>query len=215
MRMKCLRHSEAGSVAEYKRKGYNEEQVELERMTSEEITAWVRGWSESGGPDRLGMEVRFDEGVGDAGAPDAKSINEIADSTYNRFFKDKQLKTENSTSFFWSGKSNGIGGMDIAANIAKKNGGATLEMVLEREGIILPEFNILDSTAVEIWQNASAVYAKQVSGHVRAIVGSNVNPKGVWLTIELPALKNNPNVTKITLIDQKHMLKKLFLRGEY
>ena len=34
-------------------------------MTPEEITAWVRGWSESGGPDRLGMEMRFDEGVGD------------------------------------------------------------------------------------------------------------------------------------------------------
>ena len=50
----------AESVAEYKRKGYNEEQVELGRMTPEEITAWARGWSESGGPDRLGMEVRFD-----------------------------------------------------------------------------------------------------------------------------------------------------------
>ena len=80
-----MRHSGAESLAEYKRQGYNEEQVELGRMTPEEITAWVRGWSESGGPEQLGMEVRFDEGVGDETTFDVKKDMEI---------KSKQISLE-------------------------------------------------------------------------------------------------------------------------
>jgi hypothetical protein len=31
--------------------------------------------------------------------------------------------------------------------------------------------------------------------------GENLRPGSTWERIELPALKNNPNVTKITVID--------------
>ena len=111
------------------------------------------------------------------------------------------LKTKPDTAFFWSGNTNGIGGMDVAANIAKKNGGVTLEMVLDRQNIRMPEFNLNDSNSVEIWQKSSADYAKQATGVVRAVIGNSINPKGVWNSIELPELKRNQNVTKIIIID--------------
>jgi hypothetical protein len=91
--------------------------------------------------------------------------------------------------------------MDIAAKIAKQNGGVTLETILENQGIVLPEFDIFNPTSVEAWQNASAIYARQASGEVRAIIGSNVRSDGIWQTIELPALKANFNVTRIIIID--------------
>jgi hypothetical protein len=53
--------------------------------------------------------------------------------------------------------------MDIAAKIAKQNGGVTLETILENQGIVLPEFDIFNPTSVEAWQNASAIYARQLS----------------------------------------------------
>ena len=123
-----------------------------------------------------------------------------------KYFDDVHLKTESNKSYFWSGKSNGVGGPENAAKIAGKNGGVTLETTLESQGIKMPEFNINDPAAVKAWQSASTTYASQVSGEVRAIVGSNVNPKGIWNTFELPALKANPNVTKIILIDPETLV---------
>ena len=58
----------------------------------------------------------------------------------------------------------------------------------------------------KIWEDVSAEYAKQVSGEVRAVVGKTVNPDGVWLTVELPALKANRNVSKITTIDPETLV---------
>ena len=77
-----------GSVAEYRRKGYNEEQVELGRMTPEEIGAWIRGWSESGGPQRLGMEVRFDT---DGGVTDAPNVSRGEKSLQKTFFNELEI----------------------------------------------------------------------------------------------------------------------------
>ena len=119
----------------------------------------------------------------------------------SKYFEDTQLKTEPNISFFWSGKSNGIGGPEVAAQIAKSHGGVTLESTLESQSITMPEWDFSDSDAIREWRYASATYAKQVSGEVRAIIGSDINPKGVWTTIELPILKANPKVTKIITID--------------
>lgn len=123
-----------------------------------------------------------------------------------KYFDDVQLKTEPNKAYFWSGKSNGVGGADTATSIAKKNGGVTLETTLESQGIKIPEFNINDPAAVEAWQRASTTYASQASGGVRSIVGSSINPNGIWNTFELPALMANPNVTKIILIDPKTLV---------
>lgn len=57
-----------------------------------------------------------------------------------------------------------------------------------------------------LWGNqevCTGAYAEQVSGEIRAVIGSELRPGNIWENIELPRLKNNPNVTKITTIDPK------------
>ena len=44
-------------------------------------------------------------------------------------------------------------------------------------------------------------HAEQVSGEVRAIVGTELRSGNIWENIELPRLIENLNVTKITIID--------------
>ena len=51
------------------------------------------------------------------------------------------------------------------------------------------------------WDMASAAYAEQVSGEVRAVVGTELRPGNIWNNIELPRLIENPNVTKIKIVD--------------
>ena len=53
------------------------------------------------------------------------------------------------------------------------------------------------------------VYAEQVSGEIRAVVGSELRPGNIWENIELPRLKANPNVTKVTTIDPKTGVEKI------
>lgn len=45
------------------------------------------------------------------------------------------------------------------------------------------------------------MYAENVHGEVHAVIGSNLRPGNVWETVELPRLIENPNVTKIVIID--------------
>lgn len=46
-----------------------------------------------------------------------------------------------------------------------------------------------------VWDDASAAYARQASGEVRALIGTSMRQNSVWQTIELRALMDNPNVT--------------------
>ena len=116
-----------------------------------------------------------------------------------KYFDDIQLKTEPNKSYFWSGL--GETGASTAANIAGKNGGVTLETTIEVQGVKMPKWDFNNPSAVETWKNASSAYARQASGEVRAVIGSSVKPDSIWNTIELPALKANPNVTKIITVD--------------
>ncbi len=86
---------------------------------------------------------------------------------------DTLFKTAPGTAFFWSGRTKDKGGADIALAIAKKNGGITLEGLIAERGLKMPEWNSNDSSTIRPWQEASAAYAKQVSGLVRAVVGND------------------------------------------
>jgi len=107
------------------------------------------------------------------------------------------LKTNANTAFFWSGRTNGIGGEVRALEIAKSKGGTTLEGLLDDKGIKMPAW----TDNPEIWADVSAEYANQVSGEVRAVVGKELRPDNIWENVELPRLKTNTNVIKITIID--------------
>ena len=120
-----------------------------------------------------------------------------------------RLKTDPDTAFFWSGRTDGIGGMDVAKKIAKNKGGVTLESTIDDTNIVMPEWDFNTPSSVTAWEEASNVYAAQVSGEIRAVVGSELRPGNIWENIELPRLKANPNVTKITTIDPKTGVEKI------
>ena len=120
-----------------------------------------------------------------------------------------RLKTDPDTAFFWSGRTDGIGGMDVAKKIAKNKGGVTLESTIDDTNIVMPEWDFNTPSSVTAWEEASNVYAEQVSGEIRAVVGSELRPGNIWENIELPRLKANPNVTKITTIDPKTGIEKI------
>jgi hypothetical protein len=108
-----------------------------------------------------------------------------------------QLATQPNTAFFWSGRTNNVGGQTVALEIARARGGTTLEGIIEDKNIWMPEWK--DDQVP--WELVSAAYAQQVSGEVRAVIGAQLRPGNIWETVELPRLMANPNVTKITTID--------------
>ena len=111
------------------------------------------------------------------------------------------LKTNPNEAFFWSGRTNGIGGKEKALEIAQSKGGVTLEGLLDSKGVQMPLWSPDDVNAIQAWDDVSAKYAEQVSGEIRAIIGQQLRQGNVWENIELPRLKSNINVTKITKVD--------------
>ena len=67
----------------------------------------------------------------------------------------------------------------------------------------MPIWDEDDIASIEAWELASAAYADQVSGTVRAVVGKDLRKGNVWENIELPNLKGNINVDRIITIDPK------------
>ena len=114
-----------------------------------------------------------------------------------------QLRTEPDTAFFWSGRTEGVGGAEVAADIAKGKGGVTLETTIDAKDITMPEWDFNNPSSMDAWDMASAAYAEQVSGEVRAVVGTKLRSDNTWENVELPRLMGNSNVTKITIIDPK------------
>ncbi|WP_448903590.1 hypothetical protein [Eubacterium sp.] len=126
-----------------------------------------------------------------------------------------KLKTEPNTAFFWSGRTDGIGGAENAANIAKSRGGVTLESIIEKQNIVMPEWDFNNPSTMEAWNLVSGAYAEQVSGEIRAVIGSELRPGNIWENVELPRLKNNHNVTKITTIDPKTGVENVIFWRQY
>lgn len=95
--------------------------------------------------------------------------------------------------------------MNMALEIAQSKNGNTLEGLLAKYNIEMPVWQIDNLESIKIWDDVSAVYATQVSGEVRAVLGEKLRPDNVWERIELPRLKQNPNVTKISIINPETM----------
>ncbi|NUT05376.1 MAG: hypothetical protein HOV76_18035, partial [Hamadaea sp.] len=118
--------------------------------------------------------------------------------------------TERSTAFFWSGrtwvgpgKDDYKSAGDFSDEIAREMGGTTLEMLMDKRGIVPAAWDPDNKIVEDAWKDVSAAYARAASGEVRVILGTELrqNPKNVWEASEYEALCRNPNVTKIIKID--------------
>ena len=110
---------------------------------------------------------------------------------------------QNQTQHFWSGRTDGIGGQHIAADIAKSNGGTTSEMLIEARKIIMPTWDQNYQASIKAWEDISSEYATCASGTVTGVIGKDMRPGNIWENREFPALKNNPNIdpkTKISTV---------------
>ena len=107
-----------------------------------------------------------------------------------------KLETKPNEAFFWSGRTDGVGGQDIALEIALSKEGITLEGLIYKNKIPMPIWE----ERPEVWEAISEKYAQQVSGEIRAVIGERRRSGNVWESFELPALKKN---LKVTTIDPK------------
>lgn len=100
------------------------------------------------------------------------------------------FKTAPNKAYFWSGL--GKDGSKIAEEVAKANGGTTLEMLMERnkDALINAGFpydidtdsfmwDPSDSSNKQAWSDLSALYATQASGNVHIVAGDNVTKESV------------------------------------
>ncbi len=113
------------------------------------------------------------------------------------------LTTPPNKAFFWSGRTDGVGGEDAAADFAHQYGGETLETTLANHGLKdkMPKWG--EPGATDPWTEASQTYASNATGTVYVVLGENRRPDNVWDNEELPRLQNNPNVTEIIAINPK------------
>lgn len=124
-----------------------------------------------------------------------------------------QLATDPDSAFFWSGRTESVGGPEIAEAIAKSRDGVTLESTLTDKNIEMPRWDPKDPLSIKAWEEVSASYARQVSGEVGAVVGQSLRKGNIWENVELPRLMGNDNVTKITTIDPMTQSEKvIFIR---
>jgi hypothetical protein len=62
------------------------------------------------------------------------------------------------------------------------------------------EFDAEDPVGVEAWVDVSRRFAEGASGEARVVLGQT-RPGNIWETVQLPALRANPKVTRIVAID--------------
>jgi hypothetical protein len=70
--------------------------------------------------------------------------------------------------------------MDDAARAATGRGGNTLETMIESKDIQVPECDINNPASIKAWEDVSAAYANQVSGEVKAVIGSQLRDGNIW-----------------------------------
>jgi len=111
------------------------------------------------------------------------------------------VSTQRDEAYFWSGRTNGMGGDVLARQIAESRGGVTLEKLIEERAIKMPVWDENDPAVVAAWESISRQYAQGASGTVHVVLGEQLRPNNVWESREFDALKANPAVEKIVRID--------------
>jgi hypothetical protein len=106
-----------------------------------------------------------------------------------------------------------LAGEDNAKMIARAQGKASLESLIEDRGITMEPWS--DDPAVQqSWKDISARYASGVSGDVSVVLGESLREGNIWETVERGRLMSNLAVTSITKIDLKTLEKTLLWRRD-
>ncbi len=122
-------------------------------------------------------------------------------SNWGRGVATNRLATGPDRAVFWSGL--GRNGPATAANLATRQGRATLETTLSTRGVKLPRWEVSNPASVAAWRQASHSFGAGATGHVRVLQGGAVRINSVWAKVEFAALKANPNVKSITGVHAK------------
>jgi RHS repeat-associated protein len=148
--------------------------------------------------------IQWVDPLGLAPTWDCKS-NKWRDSATGRYRRrpTDAVKTEPNQAFFWSGRTEGVGGEHVAKQVATAHGGTTLELQLEKNGVVMPPWDPNNPKAVKEWEEISKSYAQQACGLTRGVIGQELRPGNIWQTREKGALTDNPSVTQIDTIDPK------------
>lgn len=123
------------------------------------------------------------------------------------------MQTNPNEAFYWSGRTNGIGGEIIAGEIAKQNGGTTLEMLIAKNKIKMPKWDPGNPIHVKEWGLMSEAYAIGSSGKVRGVIGDDLRADNIWEGYERNKLITNSKVTSIEIIDPSTGKSKGFIKG--
>ncbi|KAJ7725819.1 hypothetical protein B0H16DRAFT_1593916 [Mycena metata] len=118
------------------------------------------------------------------------------DATLNRV-----LASAPGKGFFWTGRNGGVSVEGKALLVAKSQGGNTLEGTLAAANLIMPDFDFNNPETIRIWTVASKAFANLASGETFLVTGRSTREGNVFHTEELPRLKANRKITKITKID--------------
>jgi hypothetical protein len=123
----------------------------------------------------------------------------------------KALMTKPDEAQFWSGRVDTDGVEVGARKFADEQGATTLEKLLDRRGIKMPEWR--DNP--EAWAVVSKAYAQNASGTVRVFLGNDLRSRSIWETVERPTLTANPKVQKIIAVDAQTTVERvIFKRGK-
>jgi len=109
-------------------------------------------------------------------------------------------------SYFWSGGIDGLHAKDVAEKCTGNAGpkDLTLGMAMcNTMKFIMPSNKAYDKhpTARKAWEDASDVFAKYAMNIMYTLTGSS-SVKSVWLRVELPELRENPDVKAIIQLNK-------------
>lgn len=111
-------------------------------------------------------------------------------------------------------------GPEVNSWIARDSNKDTLNMLFDKVGIILPEYDNNDANSVECWETASQIWAENAQGEVGVSVGSTVSNTSMFAKKELNTLKANQSVLSIIVYDiwpinADGKKPKIYLRNEF
>jgi len=149
------------------------------------------------------LRMERDPGFNRAGflsaSSDARSLAAFMDDAVD--VRQVAFQTGADEAVFWSGRTAGVGGDDVARQFAARNGGTTLEQLIQARGIAMPAWDAANPASVRAWSDASKAYAEGANGVVHAVIGNDLRPGNIWEAAELPALMSNPRVARIVRVD--------------